>query len=231
MPTSIYSGDRPAIRQRFLLSLPLFLKNSIIAPLTSQALPADYHLHGPPRDFEELDLTQLAPQPQRKPARYTLRAALMYSKRHHCTYLHGLFPIFVSDNISRAATPADIQMVARCARILIYEQPSPISGPTPRGPGDFVALRSADVTPKPGSASWPPHGARTDQTRTKPGASFQERLRSGDQKTAQQVPEESITGKAEQRRTVHSVDKKILQKCSNGGKSSDRQESRSAKTK
>jgi hypothetical protein len=50
-------------------------------------------------------------------------------------------------------------------------------------------------------------------------------------KTTQQVPEESITGKAKPRRTVHSVDKKILQKCSNGGKSSDRQESRSAKTK
>ena len=89
------SVDRPAIKQRFL-SLPRFLKVSIIAPLSSEALPADYHLRGPLRDFEEPDLTQLASQPQRKPARYTLRAAIMYSKRRHCTYLHGLFPIFVS---------------------------------------------------------------------------------------------------------------------------------------
>jgi hypothetical protein len=47
------SVDRPAIRQRVLLSLPRFLKISIIAPLTSEALPADYHLHGPLREFEE----------------------------------------------------------------------------------------------------------------------------------------------------------------------------------
>jgi hypothetical protein len=210
------SVDRPAIRQRVLLSLPRFLKISIIAPLTSAALPADYHQHGPLREFEELDLTQLAPQPQRKPARYTLRAAIMYSKRHHWTYLHDSLPIFVSDNISRAATPADIQMVARCARILIYERtPSPISVPVPRGLDDSVALTSAIATPKPCSATSLLHhdGTRVDKTRTKPATSFQERLCLGDQQTApdQQVPEDNITGKSEPRRIVHSVNKKSLQ--------------------
>ncbi len=60
------STEHPAVRQRFLRSLPRFLKISITAPLTSEALPPDYHRHGPLRDYEMLDLSQLIPQPPRR---------------------------------------------------------------------------------------------------------------------------------------------------------------------
>ena len=50
----------------------------------------------------------------------------MYSERHHWVYMHGETPILVSDETSRVATPGDIQKVALCARILIYEMiPAP----------------------------------------------------------------------------------------------------------
>ena len=52
------SSEHPAVRQRFLRSLPRFLKINITAPLTSAARPPDYHQHGPPRDYEMLDLSQ-----------------------------------------------------------------------------------------------------------------------------------------------------------------------------
>ena len=51
-----------------------------------------------------------------------LRAAIMYSHKHHWTYVHGSPPIYVSDEISRIATSDDLQNVTLCARTLIYEQ-------------------------------------------------------------------------------------------------------------
>jgi hypothetical protein len=50
----------------------------------------------------------------------------MHSKRHHWVYLHGQ----PSDEQSRVATPADLQMVALChgSRILIYERILPLKG-------------------------------------------------------------------------------------------------------
>ncbi len=107
----------------------------------------------------------MAPQPQSKQAQYTLRSAIIYSERHHWAYLHDQTPIFVSDDISRAATPDDIQMVAQCARILIYEQNSqPASRSIPNGPGDpFMAK----ATPAPRSTPPSLRGiARTEQTST-----------------------------------------------------------------
>jgi hypothetical protein len=88
------STEHPAICQRSLHSFSRFLKVKITAPLTSAAPPPDYHQHGPLRDYEILDRFQLTPQPQRRPWRYTLRAAMMYSKNHNWTYLHGPTPHF-----------------------------------------------------------------------------------------------------------------------------------------
>jgi hypothetical protein len=65
------STEHPAVRQRLLRSLPRFLKISTTAPLTSAALPPDYHRHGPLRDYEMLDLSQLTPQHQRRTSRDT----------------------------------------------------------------------------------------------------------------------------------------------------------------
>ncbi len=70
------SSDRPATRQRLLLSLPRFLRINVTASLTSEALPVDFHRHGPLREYETLDLSQLTPQPLCKQAHYTLRAAI-----------------------------------------------------------------------------------------------------------------------------------------------------------
>ena len=120
------SVECPAIRRRSLLSLPRFLRVNITAPLASDALPMDFHQHGPLHDYERLNLSRLTPQPRQVQSHYILRAAIMYSKRHHWVYLHGETPIFVSDETSRVATPGDIQKVALCARILIYElNPAP----------------------------------------------------------------------------------------------------------
>ena len=114
--------DSPAITQRFLLSLPRFLRVNITSPLTAQRLPEDSHKQGPLREFERLNLSQLTPQLQPTQGLYVLRAAIMYSQRHHWTYVHGSPSIHVSDELSRIATPGDLQNVALCARILIYEQ-------------------------------------------------------------------------------------------------------------
>ena len=111
------SSEHPAVRQRFLRSLPRFLKISITAPLTSAAQPPDYHRHGSLCDYEMLDLSPLASQPQRRASQYALRAAIMYSRKHHWAYLCGATQIFVSDHISRVATPADIQMITRCVLV------------------------------------------------------------------------------------------------------------------
>ena len=143
------SSDRPATRQRLLLSLPRFLRINITASLTSEALPVDFHRHGPLREYETLDLSQLTPQPLCKRAHYTLRAAIMYSARHHWTYLHGPTPIYVSDDTSRIASPQDIQMVALCARILIYEQIFPPGSclPAPVLCGTAAATATAEAVP------------------------------------------------------------------------------------
>ena len=107
-------ATHPAIRRQTLLSLPRFLRINVTAPLTPDGFPMDFHQHGPFREFERLDLSRLAPSPQCEQAHYTLRAAIMYSKRHHWAYLQGHTPIFVSDATDRVATPADLQMVALC---------------------------------------------------------------------------------------------------------------------
>lgn len=112
----------PAITQRVLLSLPRFLRVNITSPPTSEGIPEDFHQHGPLQEFERLNLSQLTPQFQPTQGQYVLRAAIMYSQEHHWTYLHGQSPIYVSDDVSRIATPEDMQEVALCARILIYEQ-------------------------------------------------------------------------------------------------------------
>ena len=46
----------------------------------------------------------------------------MYRKRHHWVYLHDQNSILVSDAIGRVATPGDVELVARCAQILVYER-------------------------------------------------------------------------------------------------------------
>ena len=109
------------IRRRHLLSFPRFLRVNITAPLTAAGLPEDCHRYGPLREYEHLNLSQLAPRSVRG-GHYVLRTAIMYNKRHHWTYIHGQPSVYVSDETSRIATPHDVQMVARCARILIYEQ-------------------------------------------------------------------------------------------------------------
>jgi hypothetical protein len=78
----------PAMRKRSLCSLSRFLRVKITAPVTSTSLPSDFHQHGPLKEYEELDLSQLLRCP-RKAAKYTLRAAVMYSARHHWVCLHG----------------------------------------------------------------------------------------------------------------------------------------------
>ncbi len=52
--------ERPAMRQRTLLSFPRFLKINISVPLTADGLPTDYHPYGPILEYETLDLTRLA---------------------------------------------------------------------------------------------------------------------------------------------------------------------------
>jgi hypothetical protein len=140
----------PAVRQRSLLSLPRFLKINITAPRTPTGLPIDYHQHGPLQEYERLDLSDLVLPPQPKPVHYTLRAAIMYSKRHHWAYLHDQPPIFVSDATSRVATPGDVGLVARCARTLVYERTVPAEAAVIRMAVEQQTLRNqqtADAQP------------------------------------------------------------------------------------
>ena len=65
------SAECPAIRRRFLLSLPRFLRINITAPLASDALPMDFHQHGPLHEYEILNLSRLAPQPRQAQNHYT----------------------------------------------------------------------------------------------------------------------------------------------------------------
>ncbi len=116
------TGDSPATIQRLFLWLPRFLRVNVTSPPTSQRLPKDFHKHWPLREFERLDLSQLAPQRQPMQGHYVLRAAIMYSHKHHWTYVHGSPPIYVSDETSRIGNSDDMKNVARCARILFYEQ-------------------------------------------------------------------------------------------------------------
>ena len=114
--------ESPAIRRRSLLSYPRFLRVNVTSPLSSGRQPANFHQHGPLREFEQLNLSPLIPWLQPTQGQYVLRAAIMYSHQHHWTYVHGSPPMYISDEISRIATPDDLQNVALCARILIYEQ-------------------------------------------------------------------------------------------------------------
>jgi hypothetical protein len=70
--------ERPAVRQRTVLSFPRFLKIKITAPVKADGLPTDYHQHGPLLEYETLDLSRFAPLSQRRKAHYTLHAAIMY---------------------------------------------------------------------------------------------------------------------------------------------------------
>ena len=45
------SDEHPARKQRFLLSLPRFLRITIKAPLTAAGLPQDHHQYGPLREY------------------------------------------------------------------------------------------------------------------------------------------------------------------------------------
>ena len=120
--STLSTVENPAIRRRSLLFYPRFLWVNVTSPLTSGRQPADFHQHGPLREFEQLDLSQLIPGLQPMLGQYVLRAAIMYSHKHHWTYVHGSPSIYVSDEISRVATSDDLQNVALCARTLIYEQ-------------------------------------------------------------------------------------------------------------
>ena len=102
----------PATRQRLLTSPPRFLRINIVAPMTSAALPLDYHQHGQLLEYDTLDLS---PVTQNGQAHYTLCAAIMYCEHHYWVYLHGRDPILVDDDVSRLATPEDKAMVALCA--------------------------------------------------------------------------------------------------------------------
>jgi hypothetical protein len=121
--------ERPAQVKRLLCSLARFLRINITAPLNSAAQPLNFHQHGL-QDYDSLNLSQLNSNFQQAQTHYTLREAIMYRERHHWVYLHSQFPIFISDEVSRLASPEDRKMVALCARILLYEQTSsPDSSP------------------------------------------------------------------------------------------------------
>jgi hypothetical protein len=94
--------------------------------VTSTSLSRDFHQHGPLKEYEELDISKLL-RCSRKAAKYTLRAAIMYSARHHWVCMHGQTWVYISDDISRIATLNDVHRMAQCARILIYERTPPSS--------------------------------------------------------------------------------------------------------
>jgi hypothetical protein len=86
----------------------------------------------------------------------------MYSRKHHWAYLCGTTPIFVSDHISRVATPADIWMIACCARILIYERnysSNRLSGE----PDGSASHGAATAAPKSDSVTLIPQAVRIDR--------------------------------------------------------------------
>ena len=152
------SDAHPARKQRFLLSLPRFLRITITAPRTVANLPQDHHQHGPLREYESLDLSQLAPHLTPEQGRYTLRAAIMYSRRHHWTYLHGQPSVYISDDVSRVATSDDIQAVATCARVLVYEQDPPLAA-SPASCNSHVGLDASHSTrPQHSVIPCPPSG-------------------------------------------------------------------------
>jgi hypothetical protein len=112
-----------------------------------------------------LYLSQLTPQPQRRALQYTLRAAIMYSRKLHWSYLCGTTPIFVSDHISRVATPADIQLIARCARILIYER-NYLSNRLSGELDGSASHGAATAAPKSDSVTLIPQAVRIDRANT-----------------------------------------------------------------
>ena len=120
--------QHPAVQQRFLLSLPTILMVTISEPLGPDGLPPNHHHYGPLQDFEKLDLSCLIMQQPTVPchSHYTLHAAIMYSHRHHWTYLPGPPATYISDSINRLATPEDFLRVAESARVLIYTQDIPV---------------------------------------------------------------------------------------------------------
>jgi hypothetical protein len=54
----------------------------------------------------------------------------MYSQCHHWVYVHCQVQIIIYDERSRAATPDDLQTVAKCASILVYGSQSDSSVPS-----------------------------------------------------------------------------------------------------
>ena len=112
----------PAIKRRFLASLPRFLMITITESLGSNGLPTEQHPFGPLREFEQLDLSSVYQSCPPIKSCYTLCTAILYRHRHHWTYLHGPPAVIISDDCSRIATSDDLAEVASCARILIYKQ-------------------------------------------------------------------------------------------------------------
>ena len=119
----------------------------------------DFHQHGPLREFEGLGLSRLASSPQCERAHYAHRAAIMYNRRHHWAYLHSKTLIFVSEAANRVANPADLKMVALCARI--YEQILPaVQAPMRTSPmqqdvaANRLVLTSAPRQELTASAEW-----------------------------------------------------------------------------
>ncbi len=72
------NSRRPAIKRRFLASLPRFLMITITAPLGPNGLPSEQHPFGPLRDFEQLDLSSVYNSSQSAKCCYTLCSAILY---------------------------------------------------------------------------------------------------------------------------------------------------------
>jgi len=103
---SLISSDcSPADKRRVLLSLPSLFLITITAKPGPDGRPLDEHEHGPLHGFEMIELP--APQYPLEQRRYTLCAAIMYSKGHHWAYQHGPPAVYISDRVSRLATPND----------------------------------------------------------------------------------------------------------------------------
>ena len=82
----------------------------------------------------------------------------MYSRRHHWTYVHSQPPVYISDDVSRVATLDDIQAVATCARVLVYEQDSPPAASHVSNNSYLCLNASHSSRPQHPALSCPPRG-------------------------------------------------------------------------
>ena len=121
---NLLSSDcSPADKRCVLLSLPSLLMITITAKPGPDGRPCDEHKYGPLHGFETLELPGM--QCTLEQCKYTLCAAIMYSKGHHWTYLHGPPAVYISDRVSRIATSRDKSDMTKCARVLVYQQVVP----------------------------------------------------------------------------------------------------------